>query len=253
MPRETLPPSLAQALASYPAGGWDTRLAAVYGALPATECAREGQCCSLLPPVQPVEMLAWLSALAQEEPKERRQEAAGLVSHFLQNAARRLACPWAREGACARYPQRFFGCRAYGLWSPAAYESRRRAALLAAQGVQRAWAGLGLSLPAEVCAPPPPYCRRVKPLGGGKPDDAALEKLEAELAALGREEPWHEFLGRTGGDLGYLAAGLALGQEACLQAKVAVTRALLAGRGSEARSLLADARQAAADWAEALA
>jgi hypothetical protein len=199
--------------------------------------------------MQPVEMLAWLSELSRGDEQASLDEAAKLVEHFLQNASRRLPCPWARPDSCARYEMRFFGCRAYGLWSARAYELRRAQSLQAAETVQAAWQSMGVSLPAEVCAPPPAYCTKVKPAAGAAIDDAGLDELEARLAGLGQDEPWHGLLAGCGGDLSYLAAGLALGWQECLQAKVAVTRALLAGDDQQAEEHLAQAGLDARAWA----
>jgi len=171
------------------------------------------------------------------------------VGHFLQNAARRLPCPWALPDACARYGQRFFGCRAYGLWSAKAHEPRRRQSLQAAERVQAAWQSMGITLPDAVCAPPPAYCAKVAPVNGPAVDDNGLDKLESELAGMGRDQPWHALLMQCGGDLSYLTAGLALGWQECLQAKVALTRDLLSGKSAEADNLLRQAQQTARVWA----
>ncbi len=251
-PQPSLPQSLARALRHWPQSGWRLRLDQLYTALPATSCARNGACCCLLPPAHSVEMLAWLSELTRSGEEARCAVASELVRHFLLNAARRLPCPWARKDSCARYQGRFFGCRAYGLWSSQAYEPRRRQSLEAAEKVQQAWQGMGISLPEEVCAPPPNYCGRVEPVAGPALDDASLDALESELAGIGADEPWHGLLAGCGGDLSYLVAGLALGWEECLQAKVAVTRALLDGDNEQAEAHLAQAENEARTWARDL-
>jgi len=249
----SLPQPLRQALREGDLEVWLGRLAASYDRLPSTVCQRRGACCGLLPPAHPLEMLAWLGELCRMDEEARGKEAQSLVEHFLQNACLRLACPWSRGDSCARYERRFFGCRAYGLWSPAVYAQRRDQSLQAAQAVQAAWENLGLRLPAEVCAGPPDYCRQVRPVSGPRVDDAALEALEAGLAALGGERAWHPLLADAGGDLGYLTAGLALGWRDCLREKVAFTRAFLKGRAQEAEACLARAQKRTRSWALALA
>jgi hypothetical protein len=253
LPKPSTLQILLQALRHWPQTALPARLEQIYAALPATACARQGACCGLLPPVQPVEMLAFLGELQQGEEKARGETALMLVRHFLQNAARRLPCPWALLDSCARYEGRFFGCRAYGLWSPAAYELRRRESLDAAQKVQASWESMGITLPQEVCAPPPAYCSKVEPVAVPAPDDVALDKLESALAGLGQDQAWHAFLAQFGGDLSYLLAGLALGWRECLQAKVAVTRALLNGQTAETEARLFQAEQAARAWTRDLA
>jgi hypothetical protein len=241
---------LAQALVQWNKAESRPRLERIYASLPATACARQGACCGLLPPVQPVEMLAWLWERGQGDEQAAGGEAARLVEHFLQNAARRLPCPWAMPDSCARYDKRFFGCRAYGLWSAQAYEPRRAQSLRGAEQVQAAWQGMGVSLPPEVCALPPAYCGKVRPMDGPAIDDDGLDALETRLAGIGRDEPWHGLLAQCGGDLSYLAAGLALGWQECLQAKVTVTKALLSDEEQQAQKTLAQAGQTARAWAK---
>ena len=112
-----LPGSLAKALAAYDRQGLGAQLQALYQRLPATACQRQGRCCGLLPPVAPLEMLAWLVGMQTEPAGERSQQAAEMIEHFLTNAGKRQPCPWSRPGACAIYEQRFLACRSYGLWS----------------------------------------------------------------------------------------------------------------------------------------
>lgn len=249
----SLPRPLARAMRLWPGSALQSDLEQIYAGLPATKCTRKGVCCGLLPPMQPVEMLAWLSELSQREAETSGTAATELVRHFLSNAAQRLPCPWARETSCARYERRFFGCRAYGLWSAKAFEPRRRQSLQASGIVQQAWRGMGITLPPEVRAPPPAYCDQVEQVSGPAIDDASLDALESELAGLGAEKPWYGLLAPCGGDLSYLVAGLALGWQECLRTKVAVTRALLAGEAERAEDLLAQAEEEARAWARWMA
>ncbi|MCB2190987.1 MAG: hypothetical protein KQI62_05440 [Deltaproteobacteria bacterium] len=223
----------------------------LYQELPNTTCARQGSCCTLLPPVSTVELAAWLHRLPETPYKERAAQARRLVEHFLCNAAERRSCPWARPDSCAIYSQRFMGCRTYGLWSPQVYEKRATQAAQSQQAVAQAWKSMGVELPAEVLAPPPPYCRQVKPIGGSAPDDAAIEALEDRALQLSHDLPdslerLHDF----GGDIAFAVASLALGQQQALSLKVAVTKALLSGEEAEAHELLAKAGTAARRWAQ---
>ncbi|MCF8041963.1 MAG: YkgJ family cysteine cluster protein [Desulfarculaceae bacterium] len=223
----------------------------LYQDLPDTTCARRGACCTLLPPVSTVELAAWLHRLPDTPYKDRAAQARRLVEHFLVNAAQRRPCPWSRPDSCAIYPDRFMGCRAYGLWSPQAYEKRAAQAAQGQQAVAQAWKGLGVELPPEVLAPPPPYCLQVKSVGGPALDDAAIEALEERAIELSRDLPdslerLHDF----GGDISFAVASLALGQAQALSLKVAVTKALLIGDEAEAHELLAKAGTAAKRWAQ---
>ncbi len=244
--------TLAPALAAFQRQGLAVSLEALYQRLPATICARQGHCCGLLPPLAPLEMLAWLAGLAARPAQERAEQVAALVEHFLLNAAQRRPCPWARTGSCAVYAQRFLACRAYGLWSAEAYQARRQAALTAQQAVAAAWAGLGVRLPAQVLAPGPDYCRQVSvSLPGEKSPniDGLLRECEEDLARWAQGLPPEPLLAACGGDISYLLARLALGEQACLAAKVGLTKALLAGKEHSAGRLLAAHQAQARAWA----
>jgi hypothetical protein len=243
--------ALFQAIATANNQGIFDKIRASYARLPDTACARRGFCCALLPPLQPVEMLAWLHGQAGREARARAAEVARLVEHFLLNAAVRRPCPWALPRSCAMYGQRFFACRAYGLWSAEAYAVRREAALAAQTQVAQAWSRLGVELTEEVLSPGPEYCGQVGqiPNGDNHPmGDKDLERIEAELTALSQNLPGEAELLACGGDLAYLLARLALGEGQCLAAKVEVTKALLDGRVEAAASALNQHLNKAANW-----
>jgi hypothetical protein len=200
-----------------------------------------------MPVLHAAELAVWLRRWLGLPQAERIAQAAALVEYFLLNAARRLPCPWAEPNACAVYEQRFFGCRAYGLWSPSAYQARRQQALAAAEQVRAAWAGLGVELPREVLTPPPEYCRQVRVIQGPAPGDADLARWEEELARLGADLPPE--LQAAAGDPAHLMARLVLGPQECLRWKLEVTRLALAGREDEARRLVEQARRRAQAWA----
>ncbi|MBI4799214.1 MAG: hypothetical protein HY794_10880 [Desulfarculus sp.] len=236
-----LPGSLAAALAAFRRQGLAQALEDIYHRLPDTTCQRQGHCCGLLPPLAPVELLAWLAGLQARPTGERVAQASALIEHFLTNAAQRRPCPWAEATACAVYPRRFLACRAYGLWPAAVYAERRQAALLAQEGIARAWAGLGVSLPAEVLAPGPEYCQQVRVAAPGENlprADDLLHACESEMERLAKTLPPEPDVTAAGGDLSHLLARLALGERACLAAKVRVTKALLAGQERQARQIL---------------
>lgn len=253
------PRDLLRALGTAGRTGLFQRLAGIYQGLPATTCERRGDCCGLLPPLQPIEMLAWLARRPGED-QAWADDAAALVEHFLLNAHQRRPCPWARPGTCADYESRFLACRAHGLWSETVYDQRRRAALDRQAAVAAAWAGLGVRLPDEVLAQKSHYCRQVRLCNAGVkyPSlDEALLAAESALEQMAQSLSWRGELAACGGDLSYLAARLALGDRECLALKVQATkaglasRAGLAGREAELAGILAAARERARAWAAA--
>jgi len=230
--------------------GFARDLASAYAKLPDTICAREGHCCGLLPPVHPIEALCWLGRLADQRADRRAAELAKLTEHFLTNAVQRRPCPWREENACRVYEQRFFGCRAHGLWSAGHYARRHRAAAGNQARIAAAWAGLGVKLPNEVLAAGPGYCGNVRPISGAAaPSDADIEALESRIQALGRGMTMPEAVWQWGGDISFAAAWLTLGPRLALERKVAATRAALAGLHQQFAEIIDQSRQAAREMA----
>ncbi len=244
-----LPPGIEQALKKLNHTNDRSALSRVYGRLPDTTCQRRGLCCGLLPPVQHIELLVWLSELIALPIDEARHQAVRLVEHFLFNAAQRRECPWLEPGRCSIYPRRFLGCRAYGLWSPTAYEQRRSGAVDAARQTAKAWASMGVKLPSEVLAPGPEYCRCVRPIyDSHAPKDGDLDRLEDDLADMADGLPGEELFSQWGGDISYAAAWLALGPQKALSLKVAATKACLAGDMKRADRITDEALERTGDW-----
>lgn len=242
------PSWLRQALDQARAAGLPERLQAIYQQLPATTCQRRGDCCGLLPPAAPVEMLLFFDRLKEMSAGGRLALVVGLAQHFVRNAAERLACPWARTDSCADYANRFFACRAYGLWSPEGYARRSQGAREAQARVARAWAELGVTLDPTVLAPGPDYCRATKYLATAPLNDQVLGELEERLAGLtGGLEAAGE-LAACGGDLSHLVARITLGQAQCLALKLAYTKAYLAGDHHQVGRVLKQVRLMARDW-----
>lgn len=223
-------------------------LESVYKKMPNTLCVRRGECCGLLPPAAPAELLGFLLRLPKLSAGARVATVTRLVHHFIRNAANRLKCPWAKRDSCADYANRFFACRAYGLWSPEAYDQRRQTAHAAQEQVKDAWAGLGIELPEEVLAPGPDYCGSVRPVSGAPLDDKALLDLEADLAALTQDLDGIDELAAHGNDLSHLMAALVLGTSECLRQKMGYTRATLEGDEHQAQRVLKYTRLTAKEW-----
>lgn len=225
------------------------RLASVYQELPATTCQRRGDCCGLLPPAAPAELLFFFDRLMDMAAGQRLAQVVTLVHHFLRNAAERRACPWARPDSCADYDHRFFACRAYGLWSPEGYELRRQGAQEAQERVVQAWAQMGITLDPAVLSAGPAYCRSTKYLAIGPAiNDQVLGDMEERLHGLTQGIDDNGELAACGGDISHLMARLALGPQQCLAMKVAYTRAHLAGDHHQVGQVLKQARNMARDW-----
>lgn len=221
----------------------------MYGRLPVTTCQRRGICCGLLPPVQHIELLVWLLEFLQLPREEAALQANKLVEHFLFNAAQRRQCPWLEPGSCNIYNRRFFGCRAYGLWSPQAYEQRRSGSVEASRRTAQAWASMGVELPADILAPGPDYCLAVQPLKGHNTiDDSELDRQEDNLAAMTQDLPGSDIFTQWGGDISYAVAWLVLGPQTALEMKVQATKALLSGAMQSVGKIKAQAIMKTGKW-----
>ncbi|NDY42897.1 hypothetical protein G3N55_08595 [Dissulfurirhabdus thermomarina] len=209
-------------------------LAALYAELPATRCRRRARCCALLPAATLIEALAVLDRLAALPGGTRRRVTRRLVEWFFRNAVEIPGCPFLEDGACLVYEARFFGCRAYGLWSPGRYRRLAEADRAAREGLRAQWARLGVHLPRAVTGFHVPYCREVRAAAGTLPGDETLLDLSERVEALSRAAgPAHEtFRTVFYGDLGFLAAALALGLDGAVAGKFHWTRAAVQGRAA---------------------
>jgi Fe-S-cluster containining protein len=198
----------------------------VYARLPATRCRRRVRCCSLLPEASLAEVLAALAGI-QEFPTDRRlsllQKA---LRYFLTNPLEITSCPFLEGRDCLIYESRFFGCRAYGLWSPEEYARRAEANRQAKRNLGDQWLRLGLRLPAAVIDFRVPYCREVEMIDPGPREDRGLLALEVAIEEIAeRLGPASDrFRNLYCSDLSFLLTGLLLSIPEAVRLKFAVVR-----------------------------
>lgn len=118
-----------------------------YELLPSTRCRRKTRCCSMLPEMSLVEALAVIKRLLDMPSAMRRQFVQNIVSYFFLNPVEITLCPFLEGQDCLIYEDRFFGCRAYGLWSQEYYEKLTAGVRGAKIHLREQWKDLGLSLP----------------------------------------------------------------------------------------------------------
>ena len=144
-----------------------------------------------------------------------------LLSYFFLNPVEITACPFLEDPKCLIYPDRFFGCRAYGLWSHATYENFSTRMQTAKQHLQKQWMNLGVTLPETVTGFEVPYCPYVEIVDGGQINDQQLDEIAENIDALsrhfGREDKTfrHSYLL----DLSFLIASCAHGYTKAVQLK----------------------------------
>ena len=149
-------------------------LLAVYNRLPATRCRRRTRCCSLLPEMSLPEALIALDGIRQFPLDRRLSVLKKSVRYFLINPLEITSCPFLEGSDCLIYADRFFGCRAYGLWSPEEYQRRTEANRPAKRNTGEQWLRVGIRLPAAVVDFQLPYCRQVIPAETGLISDLLL-------------------------------------------------------------------------------
>lgn len=201
-----------------------------YSLLPRTRCRRRTLCCSLLPEMTMVEALSAFRQLARMSSSLRLGVTRTLVRYFLVNPLEVPTCPFLHGTDCLIYDKRFFGCRAYGLWSRHYYEAQAACSRQAKQFSRAQWRSLGVSLPGEVVDFQVPYCSHVEVEDEVRVEDEMLVHTAETVEMLSRQiDPWHEsFRHRYFSDLSFLMASLAFGTTRALQLKVSLVRQALA-------------------------
>jgi len=247
--REVIGGLLRRAPAYYPG------LTEAYNLLPETRCQRRTRCCSLLPEMTLLEALSSIRNLAAMPSTTRTALTRSLVRYFLTNSAEISLCPFLRGAECLIYQERFFGCRAYGLWSTDHYEGRAGRSRQAKKYSRLQWEHLGVRLPREVVEFQVPYCTQVKVVGEVAVDDTLLIEAQDRIEELSRHlGPWHEVFRATYfADLSFLLASLAFGLREAVATKFSVVRDLV--RGGDKRRLAAlveEVPDTAADWGPSL-
>jgi Fe-S-cluster containining protein len=203
-----------------------------YAHLPHTRCRRQTCCCSLLPEMSLLEALSAIQQVLEMIPEQRSWMNKRLIRYFFLNPVEIRSCPFLHGNNCVIYSERFFGCRAYGLWSREHYRKKAEQSRQAKTLNQRQWQRLGVSLPQEVIDFNLDYCPYVEWDGNTEMDDTFLldtfetiETLSAQLL------PWHNtFHHQYFSDLSFLLASVSFGLQRAVQLKFEVVRyVLLAG------------------------
>ena len=218
----------------------------VYALLPPTHCRRRTHCCSMLPEITLVEALMALDLIAGMNPSSQRRSIERIVEYFFVNPARITSCPFLNGQDCIIYSGRFFGCRAYGLWSQEYYNELTVTNLQGKAFLRRNWENLGVFLPEQVMDFAVPYCIHVKADDGSNVEDGILSEVSLRIENIsGRLAPWHESFQRNYfSDISFLIASLIYGVKNAVQMKFEIVRKIVTendpAKLDEALSLLPD-------------
>lgn len=185
----------------------------------------------MLPEMTLVEALAALDRLSKMIQARQVQILQKLIKYFFLNPVEITACPLLEGSECLIYPDRFFGCRAYGLWSPAAYDELGTQTQATKQHIQKQWANLRVMLPEAVTGFQVSYCPYVEITDGGEVSDRQLNQIAENIDLISREFGrddrtfrHHYFL-----DLSFLVASWIYGYTKAVQLKFAFIKDFLSG------------------------
>jgi Fe-S-cluster containining protein len=197
-----------------------------YALLPATRCRRKTHCCSLLPEMTLVEALPVIRRLLEMTEGVRNPVIKKIIEYFFLNPVEITSCPFLEGQECLVYPDRFFGCRSYGLWSRARYETLAARDRKAKKHLQEQWKHLGVSLPKKVIDFQVPYCPWVETNGPIIIDDETLLKVSDRIQAISADFSFRHqwFAQRYFSDLSFLLSALMFGYTQAVQMKFTLVR-----------------------------
>ena len=201
----------------------------VFDRLPATRCLRQTRCCSLLPEMTFLEALQVISELTLWRPSERKNLLTRMARTFFCNAAEIIPCPFLQGSDCHIYPNRFFACRAYGLWSENYYQELAERNRLSKRFLQQQWENLGLSLPEEVLSFQVSYCFRVKTEPPAPITDEELSASSDKIEHLSGNLDFfdREFRETYFSDLSFFLTGLQFGLREAVRLKFFIVRDII--------------------------
>lgn len=202
------------------------QLLELYTLIPVTNCHRRTSCCMMLPEMTLIEALVALDRIKKMAAPRKTQILQNLLKYFFLNPVEITACPFLEDPKCLIYPDRFFGCRAYGLWSHATYDKLSTQKQTAKQHLQKQWTNLGVTLPETVTGFEVPYCPYVEIADGGKINDQQLDEIAENIDALSQHfgKADKTFRHNYFLDLSFLIASCAHGYTKAVQFKFAFVK-----------------------------
>jgi hypothetical protein len=176
-----------------------------------------------------LEALQALSAMESRPLSDRINVNKKMARYFLGNAVEISSCPFFQDQDCLIYQDRFFGCRAYGLWSGDYYQNLAEQNRQGKRVLQQQWENLGISLPAEVLSFEIPYCSRVETDPPLEISDEMLSAASDRIENLsGEMNPWdQEFRGKYFSDLSFFLTGLQFGPQEAVRLKYFITKDMI--------------------------
>lgn len=196
----------------------------IYTLLPPTTCDRKTLCCSMLPEMSLIEALSAIHELTGMPEGTRINFLKNIIKYFFINPVEITKCSFLDDKNCLIYQKRFFGCRAYGLWSKNYYgqisERSRQGKLF----IRRQWENLGIILPKKVMNFEVPYCPNVRTGGHLEINDEILIKCAQKIEEISLHfSKWSQLYCRMYfNDPGFLLASLIFGVNESVHLKFAI-------------------------------
>jgi Fe-S-cluster containining protein len=208
----------------------------LYAQLPGTRCKRRALCCSLMPEMTLLEALLAIRNICTMKPAKRLSVYRKIVRYFMANPVKIIQCPFLDGDVCLIYKDRFFGCRAYGLWSKEYYGRISENSRQAKRHIRAMWEKMNVCLPKEIVEFQVPYCTDVKPFVPQTiQDDMILSVAESLEILSGQLTPWHDIFRQTYfHDLSFLLTALIFGIPNAISLKFTIVNDVI-NKGTHAR------------------
>ena len=180
----------------------------------------------MLPETTLIEAVAAIRQVAEKASDTRMELLQNIIRYFFLNPVEITACPFLKDQDCLIYEHRFFGCRAYGLWSKEHYETLAIRSRKAKKNLQKQWKNLGISLPRAVTGFQVSYCPFVEVDALAFVDDVMLLDISDSIESISADfHQWHYlFIQRYFSDLSFLLASLTFGFTEVVRMKLDVVR-----------------------------
>ncbi len=193
----------------------------IYTLLPKTRCSRRALCCSLLPEMSFLEALSALEQLISMKSKRRLHISKKIMRYFFTNPVEINLCPFLDGNDCLIYQDRFFGCRAYGLWSKRYYEKLSEGSRYTKNKIREIWGKMGVLLPQSVTEFQVPYCQHLERQDNMPMDDEMLMQIGRRIEELSEKfSQWHHLFNQMYfSDLSFFLASLFYGTSETVQLK----------------------------------
>jgi len=183
----------------------------------------------MLPEMTLLEALMAIQRWVDMVPPMRRRLLKRIIDYFFLNPVEITSCPFLDGQDCLIYKDRFFGCRAYGLWTPGHYEKLAALSRQAKTHIRAQWKKLGVHLPQEVIDFQVSYCPYVELEGHGSINDGMLLNVSGTIERLSQHfSQWHHsFNQRYFSDLSFLLSSLVFGVTEAVRMKFAIVSGIV--------------------------